>query len=283
MCFAVTFFPLSLFSFLLALCVLREGRRTDEWIWGFGALGPSPAPQHLVPRWCAGEASALAHRWTSGKAGSAAEVGGSGGNNLTWSRRHPWMCGQSMVQTSTTSVGGTWEAGFRPLIAAPSMLNYSQPSLGASCTAQCRSAACLMVCTALCGAAGSRKALCSRAKSECPMLASLCSWVLTQLLWVSVPWLLVRCALCVNWILSLPSPGWSEFRAKNEARNQALKSPKGRRDFRLQWVCHYALLGSLFLCVCHTSWPARWGCVCTRTSGVGPVVSCKVRWKWKKV
>lgn len=61
MCFAVTFFPLSLFSFLFTLCILQEGRRTDEWIRGFSALGPSPAPHHLVPHWCAREASALTH------------------------------------------------------------------------------------------------------------------------------------------------------------------------------------------------------------------------------
>ena len=70
-------------------------------------------------------------------------------------------------------VCGTWEAGFRPVIAAHSMLNYSQPLLGVSCTVKCRSAVCLMVCMALHGAARSRKALCSSAKSECPVRAPL--------------------------------------------------------------------------------------------------------------
>lgn len=48
MYFAVTFFPLSLFSFFLTLCVLLGGKCTDEWIRGFSDMGPSPAPRHLV-------------------------------------------------------------------------------------------------------------------------------------------------------------------------------------------------------------------------------------------
>lgn len=49
MYFAVTFFPLSLFSFLLILCILLGRKCTDEWIRGFSDIGPSPAPCHLVP------------------------------------------------------------------------------------------------------------------------------------------------------------------------------------------------------------------------------------------
>lgn len=49
-----------------------------------------------------------------------------------------------------------------------------------------------------------------------------------------------------------------------------MKPPKGRRDFRLQWVCHYALLGSLFLCVSLTLHALLRGRVCTGASGTRP-------------
>lgn len=53
------------------------------------------------------------------------------------------------------------------------MLNYSQSFLVVLCTVKCRSDVCLVVCVALHGAARSRKALRSRARSEWPMLAPL--------------------------------------------------------------------------------------------------------------
>lgn len=49
MYFAVTFFPLSLFSFLLTLHFPGWRRCTDDWIRGFSGMGPGPAPRHLVP------------------------------------------------------------------------------------------------------------------------------------------------------------------------------------------------------------------------------------------
>lgn len=45
----MTFFPLSLFSFVLTLCILLGRKYTDERVRGFSDTGPSPAPHHLVP------------------------------------------------------------------------------------------------------------------------------------------------------------------------------------------------------------------------------------------
>lgn len=74
MYFAVTSFPLSLFSFVLTLCILLGGKCTDEWIRGSVRWEPVLHPVILCPTRCAREASPLAHRRASGKGGLAEEI-----------------------------------------------------------------------------------------------------------------------------------------------------------------------------------------------------------------
>lgn len=67
----MTFFPLSLFSFVLTLCILLGRKYTDERVRGFSDTGPSPAPRHLVPhKVCKGGLTIS----TQGKEGSAEEM-----------------------------------------------------------------------------------------------------------------------------------------------------------------------------------------------------------------
>lgn len=167
MCFAATSFPLSLFSFLLTLCILQEGRCTDEWIKGFSGTQPF-TPSSCALLVCKGGLclSTVVNLWERGVSRERGNV----------AKGKIWHGAEGTLHVWAKCGADTWGAGFRPGIAAHSMPKCSQALLRGSCPGKCRSAVCPVACMAPHDAARSREALCSCAKSECPML------VLTPLL-----------------------------------------------------------------------------------------------------
>lgn len=130
MCFAVTSFPLSLFSFFLALSLIQEGRSTDGGR-GLTAAGPHPTLLHPVP-----------HR-------AAGPLGVSGGSERGLQREYLSRSREHRVCGHHGDTGSLWAQGL------PWCLAAGPTAAGAALRAECRHAGCLMARMALHGAAGS--------------------------------------------------------------------------------------------------------------------------------